>query len=109
MHQKLWGCKIKNKLYLGVREQKGLNTTVLDNRLTDGGEVVSLTRLPPFTPRKIPDTHFYYRLSQPQGQSAAGRIKSIEKSNDLIGNRIRDLPAYSVVPQPTTLPRVPLK
>jgi hypothetical protein len=29
----------------------------LDNRLTDGGEVVSLTRRPPFTPRKIPGTH----------------------------------------------------
>jgi hypothetical protein len=30
----------------------------LDNRLSDGGEVVSLTRQPPFTPRKIPGTHF---------------------------------------------------
>jgi hypothetical protein len=30
----------------------------LDNRLTDGGEVVSRTRRPPFTPRKIPGTHF---------------------------------------------------
>jgi hypothetical protein len=30
----------------------------LDNQLTDGGEVVSLTRRPPFTPRKIPNTHF---------------------------------------------------
>jgi hypothetical protein len=30
----------------------------LDNRLTDGGEVVSITRRPFFTPRKIPDTHF---------------------------------------------------
>jgi hypothetical protein len=29
-----------------------------DNRLTDGGKAVSLTRRPPFTPRKIPDTHF---------------------------------------------------
>jgi hypothetical protein len=29
----------------------------LDNRLTDGGEVVSLKRRPPFTP-KIPGTHF---------------------------------------------------
>jgi hypothetical protein len=29
----------------------------LDNRLTDGGEVVSLTRRPPFTPRKIRGTH----------------------------------------------------
>jgi hypothetical protein len=30
----------------------------LDNQLTDGGEVVSLTCRPPFTPRKIPGTHF---------------------------------------------------
>jgi hypothetical protein len=30
----------------------------LDNRLTDGGEVISLTCLPPITPRKIPGTHF---------------------------------------------------
>jgi hypothetical protein len=29
----------------------------LDTRLTDGGEVVSLTRRPPFTPGKFPDTH----------------------------------------------------
>jgi hypothetical protein len=34
----------------------------------------------------------------------AGRIRSIEKSNDLIGNRTRDLPAFSIVPQQTTLP-----
>jgi hypothetical protein len=30
----------------------------LDNRLRDGGEVVSLTRRPSFTTRKIPGTHF---------------------------------------------------
>jgi hypothetical protein len=30
----------------------------LDNQLTDGGEVVSLIRRPPFTPRKVPSTHF---------------------------------------------------
>jgi hypothetical protein len=29
----------------------------LDSRLTDGGEVVTLTRRPPFTPGKIPGTH----------------------------------------------------
>jgi hypothetical protein len=28
----------------------------LDNRLTDGGEVVSLKHRPPFTPRKVPGT-----------------------------------------------------
>jgi hypothetical protein len=38
----------------------------LDNRLTDGGELVSLTRRTPFTPMKIPGTHFCKRLSRPQ-------------------------------------------
>jgi hypothetical protein len=62
------GCETSRFLYF------------LDNRLTDGGEVVSPTRRPPFTPRKIPGTHFCCRLSRPQGHSAAGKIRSIEKS-----------------------------
>jgi hypothetical protein len=33
----------------------------------------------------------------------AGRVRYIEKSTDFIGNRTRDLPAYSMVPRPTTL------
>jgi hypothetical protein len=53
---------------------------LLDSRLTNGGEVVSLKRRPPFTPRKIPGTHLYHRLSGPQGHSAAGRIWLIEKN-----------------------------
>jgi hypothetical protein len=64
----------------------------------------------PLPPRKIPGTHFCQRLSRPQGHnSAAGRIRSIEKSNDLIGNRTGDLSACSVVPQPTKLPRASTK
>jgi hypothetical protein len=43
-------------------------------------------------------------VSRPQGHSAPGKIRSIEKSNDLIGDRTRDLMAFSIVPQPTTLP-----
>jgi hypothetical protein len=31
MHQQLWGYKVENKLYLGVREQKMLNTTDLED------------------------------------------------------------------------------
>jgi hypothetical protein len=73
----------------------------LDNQQTDDGEVVSLTcwsaRHP--TPRKIPGTHFCYRLCRPQGHIVAGRIKSIEKSNDLTGNRTCNLLACSTVPQ----------
>jgi hypothetical protein len=29
MHQQLWGYKVEEKLYVGVREQKRLNTTGL--------------------------------------------------------------------------------
>jgi hypothetical protein len=58
----------------------------------------------PLAPRKIPGTHFSYRRSRHQGYSAAGRIREIEKIH-LIGTRSRDLPACSIVPQPTTLPR----
>jgi hypothetical protein len=47
----------------------------LDIRLTDGGEVVSLTPQPPFTPRNIPGTHFCSRLSRPRGHSAARKIR----------------------------------
>jgi hypothetical protein len=36
-----------------------------------------------------------------------GQLKK-KKSNDLIRNGTRDLPACSIVPQPTTLPRVTL-
>jgi hypothetical protein len=36
-----------------------------------------------------------------------GRIRSVEKSSDLIANRTRNLPACSVVTQPTTLPGGP--
>jgi hypothetical protein len=32
------------------------------------------------------------------------RLGKLKKSNDLIGNRPRELPACSIVPQPTTLP-----
>jgi hypothetical protein len=45
------------------------------------------------------------RLIRLQAHSAAGRIRSIEKSNDLIGDRTRYLLTCSIVPHPTTLSR----
>ena len=48
-------------------------------------------------------------MSKPQGHCAAGRIMSMKKSNDTIGNRTRDLPACSAVPQPTAPPRAPIQ
>jgi hypothetical protein len=79
-------------------------THFLDNQVTHGGVVFSPIYRPPFTPR-IPFTHSCQRLSQPQGHSAAGRMRSIEKISDLTGNRTCNLPACSIVPQSTALPR----
>ena len=72
----------------------------------EGGKVISPTHRPPLSPENIPGTHFCYRLSQPQGHSAAGRM-SMKNSIDTIGNRTRDLPTCSAVPQPTALPLAP--
>jgi hypothetical protein len=42
-----------------------------------------------------------------QGHSAAGRFMTSEKSSDLIGNQTHNIPACSIVPQLTTLYRMP--
>jgi len=63
---------------------------------------------PPLPPGNIPGTHFCWRLSRPQGHSAAWRIVSMKNSNGTIGNRTRDLLACSAVPQPTATPRAPI-
>jgi hypothetical protein len=57
-----------------------------------------------YRPGNIPDTHCCLGLIRPQGHSAAGRAMSMKNSSDVMGYRTRDLPACSVVPQPTTLP-----
>jgi len=61
------------------------------------GKVVRPTPQPPFPPPPpgdIPGIHFCYRLSRPQGYSAAGRIKSMKNPNDPIWNGTSDLPAF---------------
>jgi hypothetical protein len=42
-------------------------------------------------------------MSRSQGHSGAGRIRSIEKSSDLIEDRTRDSLACNIVRQPTIL------
>ena len=63
-----------------------------------GGKVVSLTHRPHLPPGNSPGTHFCYRLSQPQGHSAIGRITSMKNSNDTIWDRTSDLPICSTAP-----------
>ena len=66
----------------------------------EGGKVVSPTHRPPLPPLNIPGTHSCWRLSRPQGHNTGGRIMSMNNSNDTVGNRIRELPARSAMPQP---------
>jgi hypothetical protein len=55
-----WGCETSRLSYL------------IDNRLTDGGKVVSLSRWSPFNPRKIPGAHF--RSNPTQGMDVCVRL-----------------------------------
>jgi hypothetical protein len=73
----------------------------LDNRLTAGGKVVSPTHPPHFTSQKhyyfyVSDTHFCYRLSEPQGLVLPEGLGTFK--NHLIGYRTRYLPVCSIVP-----------
>jgi hypothetical protein len=74
----------------------------LDNRLADGGEVVSLTHRPPLY---FPQTSFLLLvvfsvtgLVQARVIVRLEELGKFKKFNDLIGNQTRDLPACSKVP-----------
>jgi hypothetical protein len=78
-------------------------TLCLDNRLTDGGQFVSLT----FRQRSTPQihffsgTHFRQRLIKPQGLMLLEEFGKLKKEiTGLIGSQNRDLPACSIMPQP---------
>jgi hypothetical protein len=77
----------------------------LDNRLTDGGKVVSLTRRPPFTSQEGSWYSFLLEAETTPGPECGRKDEKFY----LIETRTRDLPACSIVPQPTTLPCASLK
>jgi hypothetical protein len=58
----------------GPEGPRRLRLQISRHSVHEGGKVVSPTHRPPLPPGDIPGTHSCYRLSQPQGHSAAGRM-----------------------------------
>jgi hypothetical protein len=82
---------------------------ILRKSAHEGGKIVSSTSRSPLPRGNTPGTHFCWRMSRPQGHSAAGRIMSMKNSSDTIGKRFRDLSVCSAVPQPNAPPRAEFK
>jgi hypothetical protein len=75
--------KIESKA-VPVRDRenpKGCDTSrpshFLDNRLRDGDDIVSFTRLKPFNSKKFAGTDVFQWQSRPEAHIAAGRIRAI--------------------------------
>jgi hypothetical protein len=87
--------KVKQSHYRpwrALRVPGGWGSQILRQLAHEGSKVVSSMHQPPLPPGNI--------LGQPQGYSATRRIKSMKNSSDTIGNRTRDPPVCSTVPQP---------
>jgi len=92
--------KVKQSLTGLLQAQRvpgGWGSQIYKQSAHEGGKVVSLNTGRLYSSGNIPGTHFCYRLSQPHGQSAAGRFNSMTNPDDTVGNRPRDLPAAGTV------------
>jgi hypothetical protein len=86
----------------------GAPTFSPDNRLTNGGKVVSLTCRPLFTPQgRLLVLVSVRDWVDPRAILRLEGLGQLKKKNDFIGTRTCDLPACSIVPQPSTTPRAP--
>ena len=92
-----------------IQVWKGFEGSRFQDNLHVKAVRVSALRTGPLYPLgNFPGTHFCFKLSPRQGQSAAWRIMSMQNSSNTIVNRTLDLAACGAVPQPTAPPRAPL-
>jgi hypothetical protein len=77
----------------------------IDNGLTYGGEVSLMRRTAVLYPKKDSWYSFLLEAESTPGPQCGWKSRSTEKSNDLIGNRTRDLRTCRRLPRPTTLRR----
>ena len=92
------GKAVPLQAWSGPEGSRKLRFTDFVTTAQDGGKVDSPTHRPPLPLRNASGTHFFWRLSRPQGHSAIGRIMSMKNSNDTIWNRTSDLPICSTAP-----------
>jgi hypothetical protein len=73
----------------------------------EGGKVAGLTHQPPLLIRKYSWYSFLLEAESTPGPLCSRKDYVMKNSSDTIGNRTRNFPACSAVPQPTVPPRAP--
>jgi hypothetical protein len=99
-----------NRPTQALRGPGGWGSQICRQSAHEGGKVVSPTHRPPLPPKEI----FLVLISvrgwvDPRAIVRPKRLCQGINSIDTIGNRTRNVPVCSVVPQPTTPPRAPLQ
>ena len=84
-----------HKRYIYMVQHCSIGQKVPDNRYMNVARLSALSTCCVYPPWNTPGNNFYYRFNRS------------EWSNDTTGNRTRNLPPCSAVPQPTAPPRAP--